>query len=372
MTEVAKCLRFFAGYADKPMGLSHIDQGMHMTTSREPIGVCGLITSYNYPLMLTGWKLGPSLAAGNSVLIKPAPQTPLTSLALAELASNIIPVDNLLQVLPGSVDTGRAIVELVDKTSFTGSTPGGQAIMRQAADLLQPLTLECGGKNTVIVDADADLEKAVAAIGQGAFSNTGQNCCAVSRVLAHVDIHDKLVALLQEETKQWQPYTETSPPTADASSRFYGPLIDKQQVDRVLTYIIPSRIAFQASLPASLAHYIPPTVYLNVPDEARLSQEEIFGPVLSVLRPFASLEEAIARANDTRFGLAGGVFSGNYANAHRITSQLKAGIVWVNTYNWIPPAAPFGGTKLSGIGKDLGRDALNEFTFTKTTLHSIE
>ncbi|KAI8071632.1 NAD-dependent aldehyde dehydrogenase [Gongronella butleri] len=378
MDEVSHALRHFAGYADKPLAVSLAEHGteggnvgMHMTTHREPLGVCGLITSYNYPLMLTGWKLAPALAAGNAVIIKPAPQTPLTSLALAELAAKVLPKD-LVQVLPGGVDTGKAIVARVDKTSFTGSTPGGQAIMRQAADTLQPLTLECGGKNSVIVAKDADLPRAVEFIAQGAFSNAGQNCCAASRVLVHADVHDQFVNLLENETRKWKPYMDASNASADSAQRFYGPLIDKQQLTRVQRYIDPTRAAFQApAVEENTGFYATPTVYTQVDDHDALAQEEIFGPVLSVLRPFTSTEEAIVRANGTPFGLAAGVFAGNYSTAHHIASKLQTGIVWINTYNYLPASFPFGGRKLSGFGKDLGANALAEFTFTKSILHGL-
>ncbi|KAI8343263.1 aldehyde dehydrogenase domain-containing protein [Chlamydoabsidia padenii] len=369
--ETISCLRYFAGYADKPRGTSHTTMMMHHTTQLEPIGVCGLITSFNYPLMLTGWKLAPALAAGNAVIIKPAPQTPLTTLALAELSAKIIS-DNVIQVLPGGLETGQAVVDGVDKTSFTGSTPAGQAIMRQATSTLQPLTLECGGKNTVIIDADADLASAAYHVAQGAFSNAGQNCCAVSRVLVHSRIHDAFIDLLESETKKWTP-------TNKEDGYSYGPLIDQQQYERVQRYVTQhSRYTptFQAEqhLPSDLAngYFVPPSVYVGIPDDDCLATDEVFGPVLSVLAPFDSVQEAVSRANrSTSFGLAAGVFSGNYASAHAIASKLQTGIVWINTYNAIPASVPFGGRKLSGFGKDLGQNALDEFSFTKSVLHAL-
>ncbi|KAI8099757.1 retinal dehydrogenase [Halteromyces radiatus] len=388
--ETINCLRYFAGYADKPRGISLTDydgmEGLHMTTQLEPIGVCGLITSFNYPLMLTGWKLAPALAAGNSVIIKPAPQTPLTTLALADLAKNILPMD-LVQVVTGGLEVGQAIVDVAEKTSFTGSTPAGQAIMRQAADRLQPLTLECGGKNTVIVDQDADLSKAAYHIAQGAFSNAGQNCCAVSRVLVHSSIHAAFLEHLKVETKRWRPVIndeehQTTEIDSSSSYYYYGPLIDQQQFDRVRHYLDHSTYTplfrdQQSTLSSTTAgttkgYYVSPTVYDGVDDMDSLAQEEIFGPVLSVLRPFDTIQEAIERTNGTTpFGLAAGVFSNRYSTAHSIASKLQAGIVWVNTYNMIPPMVPFGGRKLSGFGKDLGQNALYEFSFTKSILHSI-
>ncbi|CAO3581806.1 unnamed protein product [Absidia cylindrospora] len=374
--DAIECLRHFSGYADKPRGSSMVEQqyGMHSTTQLEPIGVCGLVSSFNYPMMLTGWKIGPALAAGNSVIIKPAPQTPLTSLALAELSNQVLPTD-VIQVLPGGLETGQAIVDGVDKTSFTGSTPAGQAIMRQAADRLQPLTLECGGKNTVIIDTDADLANAAYHVAQGAFSNTGQNCCAASRILVHARVHDTFVELLQAETMRWKPVVVDEDEKDDGVSYYYGPLIDQQQYDRVQRYLAHPTYqpAFSSSLGTDQAgFYLPPTVYVGVDDHDPLAQDEIFGPVLSILTPFDTIQEAISRANTaTPFGLAAGVFSEKYATAHSIASQLQTGIVWINTYNAIPASVPFGGRKLSGFGKDLGRNALDEFSFTKSILHAL-
>ncbi|SAM02138.1 hypothetical protein [Absidia glauca] len=369
--EAIACLRYFAGYADKPRGISQITHGMHHTTQLEPIGVCGLITSFNYPLMLTGWKLAPALAAGNSVILKPAPQTPLTTLALAELSRAVGFADNVIQVLPGGLDTGRALVDGVDKTSFTGSTPAGQAIMRHAAARLQPLTLECGGKNTVIVAKDADLAAAAYHVSQGAFSNAGQNCCAASRVLVHSDVYDQFIQLLETETRRWKPVGQEQ---EGEDGYTYGPLIDQQQYDRVQSYLTTPGAAFRGQIERtpSEGYFAPPTVYLNVADDAPLAQDEIFGPVLSVLAPFDSIHDAVRRVNtSTPFGLAAGVFSGDYPTAHAVASQLKSGIVWINTYNAIPPSVPFGGRKLSGFGKDLGQNALDEFSFTKSVLHAI-
>lgn len=382
--ESIECLRFFASYVDKSReGKSIIGYNAHCTTVKEPIGLCGLITSFNYPFMLTSWKLGPSLATGNSVLIKPAPQTPLTSLALADLAKEILP-DNLIQVLPGDILIGKTIVDQVDKVSFTGSTPAGQAIMKQASQRLQPLTLECGGKNTAIIDKDVsdDLESIVYHISQGAFSNAGQNCCAISKVLVHESIYNDFIQLLKTEIKKWKPVTQQRSNMPDFTSKdnndnyYYCPLIDEYQYRRVQSYLT-NRPSFQADnisngSNAQNGYFIPPTVYINVNDDDRLAKEEIFGPILSVLKPFVTIEQAIERVNISNFGLAAGVFSNKYSNAYSIASQLRTGIVWINTYNYIPPFAPFGGRQLSGFGKDLGQEALDEFTFTKTILHELK
>ncbi|CAO3640782.1 unnamed protein product [Cunninghamella blakesleeana] len=382
INESIECLRFFAGYVEKSReGRSIIGYNAHCTTVKEPLGLCGLITSFNYPFMLASWKLGPSLATGNSVLLKPAPQTPLTSLALADLAKEILP-ENLIQVLPGNVSIGKAIIDQVDKVSFTGSTPAGQAIMKQASQQLQPLTLECGGKNTAIIDKDVsgDLEDIVYHISQGAFSNAGQNCCAISKVLVHESVYDDFIQLLKAEVKKWKPVTQQKidqanfPADKNDNYYYYCPLIDEYQYERVQGYLTNRYISFQANydIKHQNGFFIPPTVYTNVDDHDCLAKEEIFGPILSILNPYTTTEEAIQRVNVSNFGLAAGVFSNKYSNAYSIASQLRTGIVWINTYNYIPPFAPFGGRQLSGFGKDLGQEALNEFTFTKTILHELK
>ncbi|KAG0168949.1 hypothetical protein DFQ28_011384 [Apophysomyces sp. BC1034] len=363
--DTVDCLRYFAGYADKSFAQSHHEAGIHAFTICEPLGVVGLVTSFNYPLLLTGWKLGPALAAGNSAIIKPAPQTPLSTLALAQLATDILP-EGVLSVLPGGVEVGQALLNGVDKLSFTGSTPSGQSIMRSAASRLTPLTLECGGKNAVIVLDDADLSEAASHVAAGAFSNAGQNCCAVSRVLVHEDVHDAFVDALQKETMKWGPVGHGD------NDYHYGPLIDEVQYDRVQNHI--KKATTQPRFTGETLHegyYVPPTVFTQVDDNDPLAREEIFGPVLSVLTPFDTITSAIQRANKSPYGLAGAVFSKDYRKAYQVVSQLKVGFTWINTYNVMPPYTSFGGRNLSGYGKDLGPSAMKEFTFTKSVVCSL-
>ncbi|KAG1474201.1 hypothetical protein G6F56_000491 [Rhizopus delemar] len=345
VSDTVDCFRHFAGYCDKPLGTA---LGLSAWTVREPLGIVALITSFNYPLMLAGWKLAPALAAGNRCLLRPAPQTPLTSLALAELSN--LPA-GVLNVLPGGdVGVSQSLVSRADMTSFTGSSRVGQELMTRNHQM-KPLVLECGGKNAVIVCEDADLDLAASQIASGAFSNAGQNCCAVSRVLVHSSLHDRLLEKLREHL-DWE-----------------CPLIDRVHYARVLKIMedYPER-PVMAGKKRERGYVVPPTVYAHVEDGSDLAQEEIFGPVLCVLKPFVTLEEAVERANRSKYGLVAGVFSENYTQARQLASELKVGTVWINTYNSTNNALPFGGTKLSGLGKDLGKSALDSFTFEKTVM----
>ncbi|KAI9317012.1 mitochondrial aldehyde dehydrogenase [Dichotomocladium elegans] len=354
IADTIECFRFFAGHADKQFGQTLTEKGLYSTTMREPYGVVGLVTSFNYPLLLAGWKVAPALAAGNSVVLKPAPQTPLTALALAQLAEPYLP-PGTLAVLPGGADAGQWLLGHVDKLSFTGSTRAGQSIMRALAENLTPATLECGGKNPVLVLDDADVDVAAAHVAHGAFSNAGQNCCAVSRVLVHRAVHDRFVEALVERY---------------AGTVRHGPLIDETQYTRVRQAIAQAgtRPIWVGKDEPNEGYYVPPTIFAGLPDDAPLATEEIFGPVLTVLEPFDDISSALARANRSPYGLAGGVFSRDFAKAHKVASGLRVGYVWINTYNYMPPYTPFGGRKLSGIGKDLGQAALDDFSFTKSVV----
>lgn len=371
--DVIDCIRHFAGYCDKIYGQSQqFLNTTHAYTTREPLGVVSLITSFNYPLLLTGWKLAPALAVGNCAIVKPAPQTPLSSLVLAELATGILP-PGVLSVLPGGVEISQALIDQTDKTSFTGSTQVGQSIMRRGADKLTPLTLECGGKNAAIVYDDADISTAVQHVAMGAFSNTGQNCCAISRVFVQKSIYDAFVnELVKTVDGSWKA-TLDAKEGVDDECNLYGPLIDENQYTRALRYIRekPHFTGKMSEQTKKSGYFIPPTIYTHVSDQSTLATEEIFGPILSVLEPFDDMDEAVRRANASDYGLAAGVFSSDLKRAHQTANRLKVGYVWVNTYNIMPPSLPFGGTKLSGIGKDLGMSALNEFSFEKTVMMDL-
>lgn len=375
INDVVDCLRYYAGYCDKFYGQSQTLHNMHTYTIREPLGTVALITSFNYPLLLVGWKLGPALAAGNAAIVKPAPQTPLSALALAELATDILP-PGVLSVLPGGIEASQALIDKTDKTSFTGSTQVGQQIMRRAADRLLPLTLECGGKNAVIVCDDADLDTTADTVAMGAFSNAGQNCCAISRVFVHRSVYDTFLDKLASTVhNSWKATLDIS---AEGEHEYnqYGPLIDDNQYKRVLSYVeksnqTPFLTGNISATASSRGYFVPPTIFAHVDDNAPLATEEIFGPVLSVMQPFDHLDEAIQRVNQSVYGLASGVFSQDIKKAHKAAHLIRAGFVWVNTYNIMPPSLPFGGRGLSGIGKDLGQSALDQFSFEKSVMMDI-
>lgn len=369
MSDVVDSLRHFAGYCDKIYGTSQQFADMHAYTTREALGTVSLITSFNYPLLLTGWKLAPALAAGNCAIVKPAPQTPLSSLALAELATDILPA-GVLNVLPGGVHVSQALIDRTDKTSFTGSTLVGQDIMRRAANRLTPLTLECGGKNAVIVCQDSDLEKTVQDVAMGAFSNAGQNCCAISRVFVHDSIHDQFLEKLTQFVKSsWKSSLD-----GKEGDNLYGPLIDENQYTRVIHYMnnrTPTMTGELNPVTAANGYFVPPTIYAGVEDSDPLACEEIFGPILSILKPYHTLDEAIERVNKSPYGLASAIFTNDLKKAHQAAHKIKAGVVWVNMYNIMPPSLPFGGINMSGIGKDLGKSALDEFSFEKSIMMNI-
>jgi acyl-CoA reductase-like NAD-dependent aldehyde dehydrogenase len=376
MGDVVDTLRHFAGYCDKIYGVSQQFSNMHTYTTREALGTVSLITSFNYPLLLTCWKLAPALAAGNCAIVKPAPQTPLSSLALAELATGILP-PGVFNVLPGGVQVSQALIDRTDKTSFTGSTIVGQDIMRRAANRLTPLTLECGGKNAVIVCQDSDLDKAVQDIAMGAFSNAGQNCCAISRVFVHKSIYEQFLEKISTSVRtSWKATLDSTRGEAAAAENLYGPLIDENQYTRVMNYV-----KAQKSLPivtgelnpttATNGYFVPPTIFAHVQDDDPLACEEIFGPILSILKPYDHLDEAIERVNKSPYSLASGIFTRDLKKAHQASNKIKAGVVWVNMYNIMPPSLPFGGRNMSGIGKDLGKTALDEFAFEKSVMMNI-
>ncbi|KAL0094203.1 aldehyde dehydrogenase domain-containing protein [Phycomyces blakesleeanus] len=338
---------------------------MHAYTIREAYGTVGLVTSFNYPLLLAGWKLAPALAAGNCAIVKPAPQTPLTTLALAGLATDILP-PGVLQVLPGGADVACRLMEQVDKTSFTGSTLVGQAIQRESGNRLTPGVLECGGNNAVIVLKDADIEQAAYTISQGAFSNAGQNCCAVSRIYVHNDVYKTFLTHLKKETMKWKAITPFE--TVGPNLYPYGPLIDQIQYEHIYPHTQYPYKNWTSPLSQLDGFYVSPTVYTNVPDDSPHVAQEIFGPVVSVLEPFTTTDEAIHRANSSNYGLASAVFSKNHKEAHKVAARLKTGVVWINLYNIVPDFLPFGGRNMSGIGKELGRAGLDEFTFLKSVM----
>ncbi|KAI9344080.1 aldehyde dehydrogenase domain-containing protein [Obelidium mucronatum] len=364
-----ECFRFFAGAADKNHGRSFAQLPTHNSfTRREPIGVCGLITSFNYPLLLASWKLAPALASGNTVILKPSPQTPFSTLILASLAKPYFP-PGVINVLLGDQTIGSLLCKHdgIHKISFTGSTIAGSKV---ASSLAYPYprkaTLELGGKNSIIIHKDApDLERAVSHDVDAAFSNAGQNCCAGSRLLVHESVYDAVLEILRNKTRELR----VGDPLQESTR--VGPVVDEVACLRILDVIQAAvqrggKLDYGGSRLGSRGYFIEPTIVSNVGDHDSLAQEEVFGPVLAILRPFKTMEEAVERANRVRYGLAAGVFTDSLKEANIAVHGLKAGFVWVNTYNDTPPYLPLGGIKGSGYGKECGLEAMNEFSATKS------
>jgi acyl-CoA reductase-like NAD-dependent aldehyde dehydrogenase len=363
-------LRYYAGWADKLSGDTLPVAGNFFTyTLREPVGVVGAIVPWNFPLNLATWKVAPALAAGCTVVLKPAHETPLTALLLGEIgvAAGLPP--GALNVVPGPGATaGAALVRhpLVDKIAFTGSTSVGQWIMREAAATVKRVTLELGGKSPNIIFADADLAAAVRGAQNGIFYGKGEVCAAGSRLLVQQSVHDQVVGQLAERAKQLKPGDPF-----DKNTRL-GAIVSKHQQETVLAYIAAGEkegatvvAGGKAAKVNGKGFYVEATVFDGAQPGMKIVEEEIFGPVLAVLS-FEDEADAIQLANRSMYGLAAGVWTKDVQRAHRVARAIKAGTVWVNTYNFYDPAAPFGGYKFSGFGRDLGREALDNYTETKS------
>jgi aldehyde dehydrogenase (NAD+) len=367
----AECFEYYAGWADKVMGETIPVKGNHLTyTLREPVGVVAAIVPWNFPLLLAAWKVAPALACGNTVILKPASQTPLTALALGEIAVEVGLPPGVLNVItgPGS-RVGQAIVEhpQIDKIAFTGDTSTGKSIMRSAADTLKKITLELGGKSPNIVLPDADIEAAIRGATIGIFYGKGEVCAAGSRLLVDRSIKDEFIDKLAGRARKMVAGDPMDPKTR------FGALSSKKQLENVLRYIESGR-GEGATLVAGGArtdigtgkgYFVQPTVFADVTPEMTIAREEIFGPVLAAI-DFADIDEAIARANDSPYGLAAGVWTRDIKKAHYVARRLQAGTVWVNTYNIYDTAAPFGGYKQSGFGREMSAHAIEHYTQVKT------
>ncbi len=367
------CLRYYAGWADKIHGQTIPIRGDYFCyTRREPLGVVGQIIPWNFPLLMAAWKWGPALAAGCTIVMKPAEQTPLSCLRFAELAQEAGFPDGVINIVTGYGPTaGAALVKHpdVDKIAFTGEHKTAQIIMADAAQTLKRLTFELGGKSPNIIFADADLDAAVAGAEFGLFFNQGQCCCAGSRVFVQEEVHEEFVSKLLTAVKGRR---LGNPFDADTSQ---GPQIDQAQFDKILSYIEKGQTAGADCLTGGsrfgeTGYFVEPTVFNNVTDEMPIATDEIFGPVMSVL-PFKDVDEVIARGNNTFYGLAAAVWTQDVAKAHRMANALRAGTVWVNCYDVFDAAAPFGGFKMSGIGRELGEAALENYTELKTVTMSL-
>jgi aldehyde dehydrogenase (NAD+) len=370
---VLDVLRYYAGYADKIHGQTIPIRGNYFTyTRREPVGVVGQIIPWNFPMLMVAWKWGPALAAGCTIVMKPAEQTPLTCLRLARLAQKAGIPDGVINVIPGYGPTaGAAIVRHkgVDKVAFTGEYKTAQIIMRDAAPTLKRLTFELGGKSPNIVFADADLEAAAIGSHFGLYLNQGQCCCAGSRLFVEEKVHDKFVDKLVAMNKGRKLGDPFDPETEQ------GPQVDQAQFDKILSYIEQGKKEGATCLTGGERHgtrgyFVKPTLFAGVNDEMKIAQDEIFGPVLSVLK-FKNLDEIIERANNTYYGLAAAVWTRDIAKAHKLAAKIKAGTVWVNCYDVFDAAAPFGGFKMSGLGRELGEKGLEAYTETKTVTVSL-
>ncbi|HLW37686.1 MAG TPA: aldehyde dehydrogenase family protein [Candidatus Eremiobacteraceae bacterium] len=371
VTDAANCFRYYAGLATKPQGQTFDVAAPSQTlVVREPIGVCGQIIPWNYPLLMAAWKLAPALAAGNTCILKPAELTPLTALRLATFIEEVGFPNGVVNILLGAgpvVGHALAASDLVDKIAFTGGTKTGRAIMQAATGNLKKISLELGGKSPNIVFADADFETAVDYALFGIFANAGQVCSAGSRLLVQDSIHDKFVAKVVERAKKIRVGDGFDPQTE------MGPIISRSQEEKVEAYI-KLGVEEGAKLecgghrlpgkPFENGNFIEPTIFTNTKPGMRIVQEEIFGPVL-VVQKFGDEAQAIELANDTIYGLAGGVFTNDVAKAHRVIRKLRAGITWINTYHPTYNEAPWGGYKQSGIGRELGTYGYEAYTEVK-------
>ena len=367
----AECFEYYGGWSDKVMGETIPVKGNYLTyTLREPIGVVAAIVPWNFPLLLAAWKVAPALACGNTVILKPASQTPLTALALGEIAIEVGLPPGVLNVLTGPGSTlGQAIVEHrgIDKIAFTGDTSTGKGIMRGAGGTLKKITLELGGKSPNIVLADADMEAAIRGATVGIFYGKGEVCAAGSRLLVDKAIKAEFIDKLAARAKKM-----TAGDPMDPRTRF-GALSSKRQLDTVLQYIESGKKegatlvagGGRADIGTGKGYFVQPTVFADVQPAMTIAREEIFGPVLAAIE-FADIDEAIARANDTPYGLAAGVWTRDIKKAHYIARKLQAGTVWINTYNVYDTAAPFGGYKQSGFGREMSAHALEHYTQIKS------
>jgi aldehyde dehydrogenase (NAD+) len=368
------CLRYFAGWADKLHGQTIPVRGNYFTyTRREPVGVVGQIIPWNFPMLMVAWKWGPALAAGNTIVMKPAEQTPLTCLRMAKLAQEAGFPDGVINVIPGYGPTaGGAIVKHpeIDKVAFTGSTEVGQLIMQGAASTLKRISLELGGKSPNIVFADSDLDAAAAGAHFGLYFNQGQCCCAGSRLFVEEKVHDKFVDKLSAMNGKRRLGDPFDPATEQ------GPQVNKEQFDKVMGYIDAGKKEGAKCVTGGdrwgeKGYFIEPTLFTNVTDKMKIAEEEIFGPVMSILR-FKDVDEIVARANKTTYGLAAAVWTRDVAKAHYLAKKIKAGTVWVNCYDVFDAAAPFGGYKMSGLGRELGERGLDAYTEWKTVTVSLD
>jgi aldehyde dehydrogenase (NAD+) len=370
MPMVIDVLRYYAGWATKIHGeTTNTFETAFTYTLREPVGVVGMIVPWNFPLLLSSWKLGPALACGNTVVWKPASLTPLTALRFGELSVEAGVPAGVINVITGNSEVGRTMVRHpgIDKIAFTGSTEVGKEIMRGAADTMKRITLELGGKSPNIVFADADIDNAVKGAITGIFYGKGEVCNAGSRLFVENKVQDEFLEKLVARANKMRPADPLDPKTR------MGAIVSQEQMNTVLGYIETGKkegaklIAGgnRVSVDGSKGYFIEPTIFGGVTNDMKIAQEEIFGPVLATIS-FDDVDQAIAQANQNPYGLASAVWTKDLKKAHLVSRQLKAGTVWINTYGLMDAAMPFGGYKSSGLGRELGEKALEHYTESKT------
>ena len=363
------CYRYYAGWCDKIYGKTIPIDGPYMSMTRhEPVGVCGQIIPWNFPLVMQAWKLGPALACGNTVVLKPAEQTPLTALYVAQLTKEAGFPPGVINVVPGYGPTAGAAISShpkINKVAFTGSSEVGHLVMTAAGMTnLKRVTLELGGKSPCIVFADADLDDAVANAHEFIFFNHGQCCCAGSRTFVEESIYDEFVKRSVELAKK-----RTVGDPFDAKTQ-QGPQVDQEQFDKIMNLIESGRqqgakLQCGGNRVGDKGYFVQPTVFSDVTDDMRIAQEEIFGPVMQIMK-FKTLEEVVERSNGSDYGLAAAVFTKNIDKALMVAQGLESGSVWINCQNAFIVQSPFGGFKESGLGRELSEYALHEYTEVKT------
>ncbi|MCA1573068.1 MAG: betaine-aldehyde dehydrogenase [Acidobacteria bacterium] len=373
LPQVAENFEYFAGWATKIEGETIPVPGqMFNYTLREPVGVCGQIIPWNFPLLMAAWKLAPALAAGNTVVLKPAEQTPVTAMELGKLFQEAGFPEGVVNIVPGYGETAGAALAAhpgIDKIAFTGSTEVGKLIAKAAAENLTKVSLELGGKAPNIVFADADMDQAVNGAMMGIFFNQGQVCCAGSRLFVEEKVKDEFLGRLKERAAR----INVGDPMDKATQM--GPQVSEEQLSRIKSYVDVAQKEGATMLAGGESpklegafqkgYFFQPTIFSNVNNQMRVAQEEIFGPVVSVIT-FRDEDDLIKQANDTIYGLSAGIWTRDITRAHRFAKEIKAGVVWINTFNMFNAASPFGGYKQSGYGREMGKHALEMYTHVKS------